>query len=46
MVYDFLSRVTNEGDDVIVDDAFPDGNLFALSIKTLWFAYIYNYLAT
>ena len=29
-----------------VNDDFPDEHLFALSIKTLWFADIANYLTT
>ena len=41
---DFLSRINTSGEDVPVIDYFPDENLFAISIKSLWFADIAKYL--
>ena len=41
---DFLSRINTSGEDVPVLDSFPDENLFAISIKSPWFADIANYL--
>ena len=46
MVADFLSRLTHNDDNVIVDDTFPHEHLFAVSIKVPWFADIANYLVT
>jgi hypothetical protein len=40
----FLSRVTNEGDVVPVEDNFPEEHLFTISTHTLWYEYIANYL--
>ena len=45
-VVDFLSRISNENKDVLVEDKFPDEYLFVVSIKSPWFANIANYLAT
>jgi hypothetical protein len=45
VVVDFLSRLTNEGEAIPVEDNFPDEHLFALSTNTPWFADIANYLA-
>eukprot|EP00253_Pinus_taeda_P011339 PITA_11339 len=44
-VADFLSRLNHIGEDVPVDDDFPDEFLFAISIKMPWFADMANYLA-
>jgi hypothetical protein len=46
LVVDFISCIKHEGDDIIVDDSFPDEYLFSLSINTPWFEYMENYLAT
>ena len=45
-VADFLSRLNHAGEDVPVNDDFPDENLFSISVKTPWFADMANYLAT
>ena len=44
MIADFLSRLTHNDDNVLVDDTFPDEHVFVVSIKTPWFADIANYL--
>jgi hypothetical protein len=46
LVADFLSRIKNEDDDIPIDDNFPDEHLFSLSVNTLWFVDMENYLAT
>lgn len=47
VVVDFLSRLQQQDDEpVLVDDAFPDEHLFAISIKILWYADMENYLVT
>jgi hypothetical protein len=46
VVVDFLSKLTNDGDAIPIEDVFPNEHLFALSINTLWFVYIANYLVT
>jgi hypothetical protein len=46
LVADFLSCIKNEDDDIPLDDSFPDEHIFSLSLNTLWFAYMENYLAT
>jgi hypothetical protein len=45
-VADFLSRINTSGEDVPVSDYFLDENLFAISIKSSWFAHISNYLSS
>jgi hypothetical protein len=45
VVTDFLSRLTNEGETIPVEDNFPDEHLFVLSTNTPWFADVTNYLA-
>jgi hypothetical protein len=45
VIVDFLSRLTNEGEAIPLEDNFPDEHLFALSTNTPWFADIANYLA-
>jgi hypothetical protein len=45
VVADFLSRITNEGEAIPVEDTFPDEHIFTLSTNTPWFADIANYLA-
>jgi hypothetical protein len=42
----FLSRIKHEGDDITIDDSFPDENIFSLSVNTPWFVDMDNYLAT
>ena len=45
-VADFISRIKNEDDYIPVDDSFLDEHIFSLSINTLWFVDMENYLAT
>jgi hypothetical protein len=45
VVADFLSSLTNNAEDEVVDDNFPDEHLFSISIETPWFANISNYVA-
>ena len=45
-VADFLSRLQNPGEVVLVEDSFPDEHLFAISIVTPWYADLANYLST
>ena len=42
----FLSRINTSGENVPVIDYFPNENLFAISIKSSWFADIANYLSS
>jgi hypothetical protein len=46
LVANFLSRINNEGEVVLVEDNFPDEHLFAISTNSPWFVDIANYLAT
>jgi hypothetical protein len=46
VVADFLSRIPQDSTDIPVNDNFPDENLFAVAVKTPWFADTANYLAT
>ena len=46
LVANFLSRIKNEDDDILVDDSFLDEHIFSLSVNTPWFADMANYLAT
>ena len=46
MVADFLSRLNNPGEEIPVDDHFPNEHLFFVSIESSWFADIANYLFT
>eukprot|EP00253_Pinus_taeda_P013313 PITA_13313 len=45
-VADFLSRLQNPGEVFLVEDSFPDENLFAISIVNPWYADLANYLST
>eukprot|EP00253_Pinus_taeda_P033944 PITA_33944 len=45
-VVDFLSRLNHAGEDVPLNDSFPDEHLFSISIKTIWFLDMANYIAT
>ena len=45
-VVDFLYRIQNDNNDVLVEDNFPDEYIFVVSIKYPWFADISNCLAT
>ena len=45
-VEDFLSRLHSPGDPNQVSDSFPDEHLFAINVKTSWFADIANYLSS
>ena len=44
-VADFLSRTPKPADAATVEDQFPDEHLFAITIKTPWYADFANYLA-
>eukprot|EP00253_Pinus_taeda_P023161 PITA_23161 len=44
-VADFLSCVPKTDDSVTVEDQFLDENLFVVTVKTLWYADVVNYLA-
>jgi hypothetical protein len=46
LVADFLSHINHGGEMDPVNNDFPDEHLFALSIKTPWFADLANYLTT
>jgi hypothetical protein len=46
LVADFLSRMIHLGDNALVEDNFPDENLFAISTFTPWYADVANYLVT
>jgi hypothetical protein len=46
LVADFLSRMIHLGDNALVEDTFPDENLFSISRFTLWYADVANYLVT
>jgi hypothetical protein len=43
---DFISRMKNEDDDILVDDSFPDEHLFSFSVNTPWFVDMEKYLST
>ena len=45
LVADFLSRMPKPTDIEAVEDHFPDEHLFAVTIRTPWYADIANYLA-
>ena len=45
LVADFLSRVPMTDDLVAVENQFPDEHLFAVTMKTSWYADVANYLA-
>ena len=45
VVVDFLSRIPQDNTDIPVNDNFPYEHLFAVAIKTPWFADMTNYLA-
>jgi hypothetical protein len=44
VVADFVSRLTIPNEEGMIDDRFPDGNLFSISTQTPWFVDIENYL--
>ena len=44
-VADFLSRMSKPTDATVVEDQFLDKNLFAIVVKTPWYADVANYLA-
>jgi hypothetical protein len=46
VIADFLSRLTNEGEAIPMEDTFPNEHLLSLSTNTPWFEEIANYLAT
>ena len=46
MVADFLSRLNNEGEFVLVEDGFLDEKICVVSINSPWFGNIVNYLST
>jgi hypothetical protein len=39
-------RMIHLGDNALVDDNFPDENLFYISTFTPWYVYVANYLVT
>ena len=43
-VADFLSRMPKPVDATVVEDQFLDEHLFAVSVKTPWYADVVNYL--
>jgi len=45
LIADFLSRVPKINDLSPVDDQFLDEHLFAVTVKTPWYANVVNYLA-
>jgi len=45
-VANFLSQLHSPNDPNLVADNFPDENLFAIGVKTPWFADIANYLSS
>eukprot|EP00253_Pinus_taeda_P033590 PITA_33590 len=45
LVVDFLSRMPAPVDPTAVEDQFPDEHLFAVTVKTPWYADVANYLA-
>lgn len=40
----FLSRLNHDADKDLVNDAFPDENIFSISFQIPWFVDIENYL--
>ena len=46
VVADFLSRLDNPGEATPVNDDFLDEHIFSMSIDSLWFSDIANYLGT
>lgn len=44
-VADFLSRIPKSIETAAVEDQFPDEHLFAIAIRTPWYADVANYLA-
>jgi hypothetical protein len=45
VVADFLSRLTNNGDDAPIEDYFPDEHFLAIYTHSSWYAVIVNYIA-
>jgi hypothetical protein len=41
-VTNFLSRLDNKGENILVDDSFPDENIFSISTNSPRFTYIAN----
>eukprot|EP00253_Pinus_taeda_P007791 PITA_07791 len=44
-VADFLSRIPRSIETAAVEDQFPDEHLFAVAVRTPWYADVANYLA-
>eukprot|EP00253_Pinus_taeda_P009086 PITA_09086 len=44
-VVDFLSRIPKSIETAAVEDQFPDEHLFAVAVRTPWYADVANYLA-
>ena len=44
-VADFLSRIPKSIEAAAVEDQFPDEHLFAIAVRTPWYADVANYLA-
>lgn len=45
-VADYFYRLQNSGEVVQVEDSFPDEHLFSISVFTLWYVDLANYLST
>jgi hypothetical protein len=46
LVVDCLSRLIHTGDNTLVDDDFPNENIFSISTYIPWYADVANYLVT
>ena len=44
VVSNFLSRLNTNGENLPIEDNFPDEHLFAICTLTLWYVDIANYL--
>src|SRR5699024_5616065 len=44
-VANFLSQIPKSIETAAVEDQFPDEHLFAIAVRTLWYADVANYLA-
>jgi hypothetical protein len=46
LVVDFISHINHDSDSIHVDDIYPYENVFSISLNTMWFEDMENYLAT
>lgn len=44
VVVDFISRLSHDINDEVVDDSFPDEHMFDVTIHTPWYVDLANYL--